>query len=81
MTLNRNYLSSRFLRFGSHLKIFFPPQSPFLFYKKSLKEGWKISWFVGLCVLLNLKQVHVGKNVTVVVGESANLSLADRYLL
>ena len=37
-----------------------------------------------LRVLLNLKQVlvlHVGKNVTVVVGESANLSLADRYLV
>ena len=30
--------------------IFSLPQSPFLFYKKVLKEGWKISWFVGLCV-------------------------------
>ena len=35
-------------------------------------------------VLLNLKQVlvlHMGKNVLVVVGGSATLSLADRYLL
>ena len=30
--------------------IFSLPQSPFLFYKKALKEGWKRSWFVGLCV-------------------------------
>ena len=37
-----------------------------------------------LRVLLNLKQVlvlHVDKNVSVVVGGSATLSLADRYLL
>ena len=37
-----------------------------------------------LRVLLNLKQVlvlHVGENVSVVVGESATLSLTDRYLL
>ena len=37
-----------------------------------------------LRVLLNLKQVlvlHVGKNVSVFVGVSATLSLADRYLL
>ena len=32
------------------MSIFSLPQSPFLFYKKALKEGWKRSWFVGLCV-------------------------------
>ena len=39
---------------------------------------------LSLRVLLNLKQVlvlHVGINVSVLVGGSATLRLADRYLL
>ena len=82
---------------GLQLLIFFPsPNRLFCFTKreKGIEGGLEkivvcgvvciVYRILPLRVLLNLKQVlvlHVGKNVSVVVGESATLSLADRYLL
>ena len=79
-----------FMRTG----IFSLPQSPFFVLQKGIEGGLEeivvcgvvciVYSILPLRVLLNLKQVlvqHVGKNVPVVVGGSATLSLADRYLL
>ena len=75
------------------LKIF-PPPIAFFVLQKGIEGGLEeivvcgvvciVYSILPLRVLLYLKQVlvlHVGKNVSVVVGESATLSLADRYLL
>ena len=73
---------------------FFPPPIAFFVLQKGIEGGLEeivvcgvvciVYSILPLRVLLNLKQVlvlHVGKNISVVVGESATLSLADRYLL
>ena len=94
-TKNRNVLGfgqiSQFLKWHNC----FPPPIAFFVLQKGIEGGLEeivvcgvvciVYSILPLRVLLNLKQVlmvlHVGKNVSVVVGESATLSLADRYLL
>ena len=78
----------------SKFKQFFPPLIAFYVLQKGIEVGLEeivvcgvvciVYSILPLRVQLNLKQVlvlHVGKNVSVVVGASATLSLADRYLL
>ena len=73
---------------------FFPPPIAFFVLQKGIEGGLEeivvcgveciVYSILPLRVLLNLKQLlvlQVGKNVSVVVGESASLRLADRYLL
>ena len=67
---------------------FFPPPIAFFVLQKGIEGGLEdivvcgvvciVYSILPLRVLLNL---HVGKNVSVIVGESATLRLADRYLL
>ena len=80
----------------NYCNYFFPPPIAFFVLQKGIEGGLEEIVVCGvvcivysysilpLRVLLNLKQVlvlHVGKNVSVVVGGYVTLSLADRYLL
>ena len=79
---------------GRSLLYFFLPLIAFFVLQKGIEGGLEeivvcgvvciVYSILPLRVLLNLKQVlvlHVGKNVSVIVGASATLSLADIYLL
>ena len=65
----------------------FPPPIAFFVLQKGIERGLEEIVVCGfVCIVysilpLQVLVLHVGKNVSVVVGESATLSLADRYLL